>query len=101
MNKKTCFAAILMLAVLLGQFFPAPLMARAATCDAALFVADVTAPDGSTYSPNAPFTKTWRLKNIGTRTPPTAHNAVFASGVRLGGPGEVKLSSTGAAHPPI
>src|SRR5258706_1705264 len=98
MNKKPFVAPILMLAVLLAQFSPAPLMARAATCDAALFVADVTAPDGSTYSPNAPFTKPWRLKNIGTCTWTTAYKLVFASGVQMGGPGEVNLSSTVAPN---
>ena len=29
------------------------------------FVADVTVPDGTIFSPGAAFTKTWRLKNAG------------------------------------
>ncbi|HEY77099.1 MAG TPA: hypothetical protein G4O00_13155, partial [Thermoflexia bacterium] len=32
------------------------------------FVADVTVPDNSTFPPNTPFTKTWRLRNTGTCT---------------------------------
>ena len=32
----------------------------------AVFVADVTVPDGTLYSPGAQFEKTWRIKNSGT-----------------------------------
>ncbi len=97
MNKKIS-AAILLLAVLLGQFFPAPQAAYAAGCDAALFVADVTVPDGSAYSPGAAFIKTWRLKNVGTCTWTTAYKLVFASGSQMSGPGEVNLPATVAPN---
>src|SRR6185503_10211441 len=69
-----------------------------AGCDAALFVADVSVPDGSAYSPNAPFTKTWRLKNVGTCTWTTSYKLVFVSGAQMGGPAEVNLTSTVAAN---
>lgn len=40
---------------------------EAASCtDNAAFVADVTIPDGANFSPNAAFTKTWRVRNTGT-----------------------------------
>src|SRR5512138_2778546 len=35
-------------------------------CDAMQFVADVTIPDGTVMTPNQAFTKTWRVKNVGT-----------------------------------
>ena len=54
-------------------------------CDQAQFVTDVTVPDGTTFAPNAPFTKTWRLKNVGTCTWTTAYSLVFVSGDRMGG----------------
>src|SRR6266436_5461714 len=98
MNKKTTSAAILTLVVLLCQFFPAPQTASAAACDAILFVSDVTVPDGSAYSPNATFTKTWRLKNIGTCTWTTSYKLVFVSGPQMGGPNEVNLTSTVAPN---
>ncbi len=98
MNKRTTFTAFLLLAVLLGQFFPAPQTASAAVCDAVLFVADVTVPDGSAYSPNASFTKTWRLKNIGTCTWTSSYKLVFVSGSQMGGPGEANLTSTVAPN---
>ena len=54
-------------------------------CDRAQFVADVTVPDGTTFVPNATFTKTWRLKNVGLCTWTTKYSLVFASGERMGG----------------
>ncbi len=54
-------------------------------CDRAQFVSDVTVPDGTTFAPNAPFTKTWRLKNAGTCTWTTAYSLTFVSGDRMGG----------------
>jgi hypothetical protein len=60
---------------------PAP----ATRCDWIDFIMDVTVPDGATYAPSAAFTKTWRLKNIGTCTWTTAYTLVFSSGVQMGG----------------
>jgi len=57
----------------------------ASGCDRAQFISDVTVPDGTVFAPNAPFTKTWRLKNVGTCTWTTAYSLVFVSGDRLGG----------------
>jgi hypothetical protein len=42
-------------------------------------------PDGTVFVPNAPFTKTWRMKNVGTCTWTTAYSLVFISGDRMGG----------------
>jgi hypothetical protein len=44
---------------------PPPTLAPAG-CDRAAFVADVNIPDGTTFAPGAVFSKTWRLKNIGS-----------------------------------
>jgi hypothetical protein len=49
-------------------------------CDAAQYVADVTVPDNTVMAPNFSFTKTWRLKNIGTCTWTTSYKVDFASG---------------------
>ncbi len=55
-------------------------------CDWVGFVGDVSVPDGSSFAPSTAFTKTWRLKNIGTCTWTTAYSLVFSSGAQMGGP---------------
>jgi hypothetical protein len=52
-------------------------------CDWAEFVGDVTVKDGSVFQPNADFTKTWRLKNIGTCNWTGEYDLVFVSGDQL------------------
>ncbi len=54
-------------------------------CDRAQFLSDVSVPDGTTFAPNAAFTKTWRLQNVGNCTWTTAYSLVFVSGDRMGG----------------
>jgi hypothetical protein len=49
-------------------------------CDVAGFVADVTVPDGTQFSPGADFVKTWRLSNAGTCTWTSAYTVVYYSG---------------------
>ncbi|MFH1183628.1 MAG: NBR1-Ig-like domain-containing protein [Chloroflexota bacterium] len=62
-----------------------PVPTAGAGCDRAQYISDVTIPDGTTFSPNASFSKTWRLKNVGTCTWTTGYSVVFASGDRMGG----------------
>src|SRR4030042_2285803 len=45
--------------------------------DRAIFVADVTIPDGPVIPPGAAFTKTWRLQNAGTPTRTTSSSFFF------------------------
>jgi hypothetical protein len=67
---------------------------KAAYCDAAQFVADVTVPDGTVLAPGTVFNKTWRIKNVGTCTWSTAYSAVFDSGERMGAATAVNLPNT-------
>ena len=60
-------------------------------CDAAAFVTDVTYPDGSTVGRGQTFTKTWRIKNIGTCTWTTDYDLVFVSGENFGAKNAVSL----------
>lgn len=62
-------------------------------CDRAQFVSDVTVPDGTAFGPNAPFIKTWRLKNVGTCTW-SNYSLVFDSGEKMGGPASAVLPAT-------
>jgi len=52
-------------------------------CDWAQFVGDVNVPDYTTFSPGSNFTKTWRLKNIGSCTWTGDYDLVFVSGNAL------------------
>ena len=85
----------IMLAVIVLSLVPAAtataLPARASACDAAQFIADVTVPDGTNVLPGLTFTKTWRVKNIGTCTWTTSYALVFASGDQLGGSSSLNL----------
>ena len=54
------------------------------TCDRAAFVSDVTIPDGTYLPGGTPFTKTWRLQNVGTCTWTTSYRLVFAGGDFMG-----------------
>ena len=53
-------------------------------CDKVQYVSDVSIPDGTTLQPGAQFTKTWRLKNIGTCAWTTSYQLVFYSGDQMG-----------------
>jgi hypothetical protein len=63
-------------------------------CDKAQFVSDVTVPDGTRFAPNAAFTKTWRLKNVGSCTWNSAYALVFSSGNRMSGPTSQALTAS-------
>ncbi len=63
-------------------------------CDAADFVSDVTVPDGTDFSPGETFTKTWRLRNVGTCTWTTDYDLVFISGNAMGGPASQALTAS-------
>lgn len=62
-------------------------------CDRAQFIADVTIPDGTSLAPGASFSKTWRLKNIGTCTW-TNYSLIFDSGEKMGGNDSYLISNT-------
>ncbi len=59
--------------------------------DIAVFLADVTVPDGTGYQAGASFTKTWRLQNGGTSTWTTDYDLVFIGGEQMGGADAVAL----------
>ncbi|MFN8380989.1 MAG: NBR1-Ig-like domain-containing protein [Anaerolineales bacterium] len=77
---------------------PTPTSTSSATstpnaCDRAQFVADVTVPDGTSFAPGIGFTKTWRLKNIGTCTW-TNYSLMFDSGEKMSGPDSALIPTT-------
>jgi hypothetical protein len=55
-------------------------------CNWAQFIEDLTVVDGTVFAPNAIFTKTWRLKNIGTCSWTRDYRLIFESGDQMDGP---------------
>ena len=89
MKSRLKAVSILVLAALVLSFVPAATLpsgasAAQACTDRAQFVADVTVPDGTRFDPGAAFTKTWRLRNIGTCTWTTSYTMVYDSGEKMG-----------------
>ena len=94
MFSRVKSASVLLMFALAISLVPASVASArpdAATCDWAQFVADVTVPDGTKYAPGTAFTKTWRLKNIGTCTWTTSYALIFSSGNQLGAPSPVNF----------
>ena len=64
-------------------------------CDRGSFIADVTIPDGTTLTAGAPFTKTFRIRNVGSCTWTTSYAMVYVAGSLLGAPSTaINLSSS-------
>ena len=88
MFKQKILSMVLLVGMLFGQSVS---HVQAAICDHIQFVSDITAPDGATFAPSTAFTKTWRLKNIGTCTWTTAYHLVWVGGDAIGAPGSLLL----------
>jgi len=54
-------------------------------CNDAIFVNDMTIPDGTVMSPEKEYRKTWRFKNTGTCRWTTSYAIGFAYGSKMGG----------------
>jgi hypothetical protein len=74
-----------------GSLTPSPTQMSATTPvppgasgDRAIFVADVTIPDGSVIAPGATFKKTWKLQNAGSSTWTTSYSFAYISGEKMG-----------------
>ena len=91
MFNRKLLSMVLLVGLLVGQSVPS---VRAAICDQAQFVSDLTIPDGATLTSGTAFTKTWRLKNIGTCTWSTSYKVVWAGGDQLGAPASVNMPVT-------
>ncbi len=67
-------------------------------CNLAKFVKDVTIPDGTKFEPGETFTKTWRLKNVGSCAWTSGFDIVFSGGDAMDAPASVQLTS-GTVNP--
>ena len=84
MYRRIFISTLLLLALLVSvvpaQAQPVAKPAEATYNDWAQFISDVTVPDGTNFAANTPFTKIWRLKNIGNSTWTASFSVVFISG---------------------
>ena len=70
------------------------LVPTVAICDWAQYIADVTVPDGTVFTPGAEFVKTWRLRNIGVCTWTTEYELSFVEGNGMNSEATVPIAIT-------
>jgi hypothetical protein len=78
------------------QYIP-PATSTSAPCNRATFIDDVTIPDGTEMNPGETFTKTWKLKNIGSCTWNSNYKLVFDHGDAMGASAIVNFPSGSVA----
>lgn len=67
-------------------------------CNLGRFVTDVTIPDGTKFEPGESFTKTWRIKNVGSCAWTSGYDIVFSGGDAMDAPSAVQITS-GTVNP--
>jgi len=67
-------------------------------CNLGKFITDITIPDGTEFEPGDVFTKTWRLKNVGSCAWTSGYDIVFSGGDAMNAPSAVQITS-GTATP--
>jgi hypothetical protein len=67
-------------------------------CNLGRFVKDVSIPDGTKFDPGELFTKTWRIKNVGSCAWTSGYDIVFSGGDAMNAPSSVQLTS-GTVNP--
>jgi hypothetical protein len=79
---------------------PVPIGTTAAACDSdAVFVADVTVPDGTAFKPGDPINKVWRLRNAGTCAWGAGYQIAFVDGAQMGAASPVAVAATASGAP--
>ena len=62
--------------------------------DLAIFISDVTIPDGTVLYPNQSVVKTWRMRNSGSSTWGSGYELAFVGGDQMGAPSAVSVPTT-------
>ena len=73
---------------------PQPVDSNGKACYTAIFMEDVTVPDGMLVAPGDPFTKKWRLQNAGNCTWDNTYSLTLASGDAMGAAANIPLSAS-------
>lgn len=72
---------------------PLPTITSTPVCDLGNFIQDVTISDGTIMEPGKTFTKTWRVKNVGSCTWNANYQLIFDTGEPMGGPASQPVTS--------
>ncbi len=67
-------------------------------CNLGRFVSDITIPDGTVFEPGEVFTKTWRMRNVGSCAWTSGYDIVFSGGDAMAGVSPVQITS-GTVNP--
>jgi hypothetical protein len=67
-------------------------------CNLGRFITDITIPDGTVFEPGEVFTKTWRLRNVGSCAWTSGYDIVFSGGDAMDGVSPVQITS-GTVNP--
>ena len=70
-----------------------PTVSTPQPCNRASFVEDITIPDNTPITVGKAFTKTWKLKNVGSCTWTSGYQLIFDSGDQMGGPSSQQLTN--------
>ncbi len=62
-------------------------------CPDAKYIADVTVPDGTQFDKGKEFTKTWKVRNVGSCDWPEGTVLAYAGGEKMGAPDTVKVGA--------
>lgn len=77
---------------------PQPATSTPTPCNWAAFVSDVTYADNTQVIAGSNFTKTWRLKNIGTCAWSSGYRLIFSQGDRMDAPNDAPVTA-GVVNP--
>ncbi len=75
------------------QFLPLPEVDPDSCTNSIEFVEDLSVPDDTVFGPGEEFTKSWRLRNIGTCPWTTEYSLTFVGGDGIPGPESLPLPS--------
>lgn len=71
---------------------PQPVDSNGKACYTAIFLEDVTVPDGMLVAPGSAFTKKWRVENAGNCTWDSTYSLVLANGDAMGAATSIPLT---------
>jgi len=80
-----------------GEITPSPTtqsveLPPPSACDDAVYLSDLTIPDGTHLSPGEVFTKTWRIQNSGTCTWTSGYAVAYVDGSMMGATTPISLT---------
>lgn len=92
-GARLALYAMLIVALLFQSVVVAPMLnnVQAQETNTWKFVSE-TVPDNSCFTPGAPFTKSWTIRNVGSAIWNPAYSLVFTSGDQLSAPNAVQLT---------